>query len=233
MTRHPSNITVMVAVLFAATHFGCRQPRGWHEAEEFRRALRCGMSPAAVAELSRTHGGTPLQRSVTEDHWSTHWMRNGGTVFWFTFPGGGLQMVQERRYHGMTGLRKSVRTDVCSNETFSEVSLLITAPVELAGGAVFVDGARRLGLSHGPDVRALIGGLPSGSHEVRIEKGGYKPVLAWYEYRSNEYWPPERPLHLRITRAAIQPLGEEHRTGTAATSKAGRHVGPAEAGETE
>ena len=69
---------------------------------------------------------------------------------------------------------------------------------------MFIDGKRRLGLSHGPQVQATVGGLPSGTHEIRIEKPGYHPIVKRYSYTPREYWPDDNEIHIVVESAELK-----------------------------
>jgi hypothetical protein len=51
-----------------------------------------------------------------------------------------------------------------------------------------------------------IGGLKSGRHQIRIEKQGYAPVAAEYNYQPAEYWPKDSNIEIRIGRSAVKKL---------------------------
>ena len=68
----------------------------------------------------------------------------------------------------------------------------------------------------GPRVQATVGGLPSGGHEIRIEKDGYDPIVKSYSYDPKRYWPEADVIEVEITsdevrRAAVKARAENSR----------------------
>jgi hypothetical protein len=166
------------------------------------------MTPEDVGAVARQHGSDSFKAFGNGRHWATHGLREGGTVFWLKFEQGRLTTVQEGKYFGVTGLRVSVREQLCTGVTTADVTVRVTAPSELAGASMAVDGVARLGLSHGPQVQATVGGLPSGKHVLRIEKPGFEPILKEYNYVPTEYWPKNDEIDIEITEQDLRRTGE-------------------------
>lgn len=130
-------------------------------------------------------------------------------MFWFEFGDRGLATVQEGKYFGVTGLRLSVREQLCTGVRTADVTVRVTAPSELAGARMLIDGTQRLGLSNGPQVQATVGGLPSGTHVIRIEKDGYDPIVKSYTYEPKEYWPEANVIEVNITPGEVRRTAVE------------------------
>ena len=104
-------LTLSIAVPLIVT---CRGISEWQQAPAFRSELRCGLTPSQVSEIARRHGSSSFKAVGSDQHWATHALREGGTVFWFRFADGALATVQEGKYFGVTGLRLSVREELCT-----------------------------------------------------------------------------------------------------------------------
>ena len=196
----------LACLLFAimALFVTCAKARRWRSAEEFRSGLRCGMTVEEVNALAQRHGSSSFREVDAPTAGVNHALNEGSTVFWFAFDQGALRTVQEGMYFGVTGLKTSIRENLCTGEQTADVTLKVSAPDELAGASLAIDGRQALGLSFGPEVQANIGSLPSGSHEVRIEKPGYQPIVKRYNYTPREYWPEDNSIHIAISPADLK-----------------------------
>lgn len=184
----------------------CGEVRRWRSAEEFRQELRCGMTVQQVTAIAQRFGSSSFRGIEQHMNGATHALNEGSTVFWLTFDRDVLNSIQEGMYHGVTGLKTSIRENLCTREKTADVMLRVTAPSELAGASLTIDGQKRLGLSLGPEVQANIGSLPSGTHEIRIEKPGYRPIVKSYSYRPSKYWPEDNHLQINIQSSDIQRI---------------------------
>ncbi len=182
----------------------CGEIRRWRSAEEFRTELRCGMTVQQVEALAEKYGTSSFRAVEQRATGVNHAINEGSTVFWFAFDGGALGKVQEGMYFGITGLKTSIREDLCTGEKTADVTLEVTAPTELARASLSIDGREALGLSSGPEVQANIGSLPSGTHEVRIEKPGYQPIVKRYSYTPREYWPDDSKVQIVIRASELK-----------------------------
>src|SRR3954465_9027559 len=95
----------------------------WRSADDFRASLKCGMSADEVGILARKHGCSTFRTIESTHDGGDHALNKGSTVFWFWFSSGRLVSYQEGRYFGTTGLRMSVRQNLCTGQMAASVML--------------------------------------------------------------------------------------------------------------
>jgi hypothetical protein len=87
----------------------------WPAAERFRASLRCGLSPAEIGELARRQGATDVGCPAPPAYEPNEcYVHEGSTFFSFRFEASRLVGVTRGRFHGLTGLKLSPETGLCS-----------------------------------------------------------------------------------------------------------------------
>jgi PEGA domain len=198
------SVLVAFSTILAIAIWSCEGLSRWQDADRFRRQLRCGMTEAQVDTLARSLGA-PGIRGTRDSSLGDSAVQKGGTVFWFRFKDGGLQTVRQGQHYGVTGLDTSVIQNVCTLNESREVTVQITAPMELAGAEISVDG-RRWGVLGNPSAGMTIHGFPGGQHEIRISKEGYAPIRKTYKSEGKGYWLDERPIAVTVSPAELRKI---------------------------
>lgn len=173
---------------------GCH--RYWDEADALRRELRCGLTPSDVQTLAVEHKPAGLLETIPSGHEPTHMVREDSTSFSFWFVDGRLQWFSEGRYFGTTGLRNSLRVNLCTGEKTGSPMIRVDGPAEWKGGEIYLDGRRLSRLSTGDrnvTASAAIGVpiMTFGQHELRIVRPGVAPVVRRFVYAPSTFWPEE------------------------------------------
>lgn len=204
MTRIP----VLLLVAFLA---GCH--RYWAAADDFRRQLRCGMNEEEIRKLARDLGATEVFGATTlSPDLPSHVVRQGSTRFdlWLS-DSTGLTWFQQGRYYGVTGLRVSIRRNLCTGEQTGYPMFEFRAPAQLKGATIYLDGNRfgQLSTGEGSIASAGIGApvLTFGVHEVRIEKPGYRPITRQITYSPKQFWPEIETVLVEITAVEVRTAG--------------------------
>jgi hypothetical protein len=193
---------VIVPVLLAGCH------RHWSDADEFREALQCGMEAPAVETLARQHGANEFQASGRYPGDPTHYAKKGSSVVDLWFEAGHLVSVRQAEYFGVTGVKTSVRLDICTGMVSGYPTLRITAPAELKNAHVSLNGSPLSQLSGGENPQATLNtgtmvGL--GDHTLMIEKEGWQPIVRTFRYHPTDFW-PEQDLVVNISPAEVQSV---------------------------
>jgi hypothetical protein len=198
------NIALLLATLFLGS---CHQY--WRNADRFQSELKCGQSAEQIIALASKHGA--------EKHWMRTddiregaprlYVRDGSTVFSFWLSDEKLEAFRQGKYYGISGVRTSLRMNLCTGERTGHPMLYVTAPEELKGASLALDGKAfaRLSTGDGPaDLASGVRELHLGQHEIEITKDGFSPIRRQFTYTSKGFWPPRE---IRIT---IEP-GEVRR----------------------
>jgi hypothetical protein len=206
LTRGPLGGTgnVVAALLVVSSSIRCHSY--WNKEPQFVAALTCHMTPAEVTALAHRFGSTSFRRNTDQRSWIQpveYYLteRSSGVRFWFF--GDRLSVYQESRRFGLEGLDLSVPRDVCTKRPAGLLILEITAPLDLAGGMVLLDGmaVEELRDSQGParNVEVRLLGLAAGPHEVAVENGVQTSVRQQFSYRPQSAWPTEQRIQLDLS----------------------------------
>jgi hypothetical protein len=140
------------------------------------------MTATKVDEAAKQVGFPPLRRGERQGE---YFIRKGSMIIVLGFEGDRLLTFQERKAYGLEGLKLFPRENLCSHEMTGFATLKIRAPAALAGAAIWLDGNRELDLPpaerSSSEVRRSVGSVPSGRHELKIQKGGFQPVVRRFE----------------------------------------------------
>jgi hypothetical protein len=201
------------SILFGLTVFlavGCHHY--WGNADRFQAKLRCGMTAQQIRELAREYGSEEFRESG--QLWSdapTHYVRENSTSFMFWLQNDKLHWFSQGRYFGITGLRVSLRTNVCTHERTGYPMIHVNAPAGLRGGSIYLDGAEFGELSAGKRrVASASIGVPIlkfGSHELRLVKRGFEPIVRRFTYAPEKFWPEVKDLVFDIKPTELRGAG--------------------------
>lgn len=164
-----------VLVLLAVWSQGCSSS-GLKWAESLGTQLECGMPTSEISELA-----VPSARLDPYEHaWlGDHKLQKGRTTLWITTSSAGLEAyrIATDELRKLKSVRLSMRRNVCTGETTIAVHLLTRR--ELVGAEVFVDGVLAGQVDGLMSTRLEI---PPGTHEIRLEKEGYPPLVRVVSY---------------------------------------------------
>lgn len=197
------NVALLLAALFLGS---CHMY--WRNASRFQAELKCGQPADQVLALASKYGAKdhwkPTERS-RED--TPHLrVRRRSTFFHFWLSDDKLEAFRQSKFYGITGVRQSVRVNLCTGERTGSLRLYLMAPAELEGAAVALDGEYLGQMSKNAHLAIGTGMLHFGQHEIEIEKGGFSPILRQFTYTPKDFWPEPQAIHFTIEPGEVQRL---------------------------
>lgn len=192
-----SILLLSVVLLFSCTATN-RWP-GW--ASNLAGQLECGMSLEQIQAKSNRRiieAGRP---------WGTHFINKGHTDLWLDLSQDRLEAIQLIRIDGwrFMSTRSSPRKNLCTHQL--SFFLRITWSSALYGATLYLDD-RQLEPSERDGTLLQVS---SGSHEIRIEKAGYEPIIRRFELGPEDRGDQSIDLtgeKLRKRRASSEPVSQ-------------------------
>jgi hypothetical protein len=161
---------LLVCLLWA----GC-EDTGWPRwASDLAGQLRCGMSPQSIQSLTKARL-TPLG---SRGPFGTHSIHQGKETLWLLIGDKGLESILLSKPDGwkVMSTRLSPRRNLCTGQ--ESFLLKIEWSQEFLGATVYLDGRK----VDDKDWSGAYLEIPSGRHELRIEKSGLDPVVYSFDF---------------------------------------------------
>ncbi len=157
--------------------------------------LKCGMT---VQEVQAQTSLKLVSLEGAHPWLGTYYFRKNDTDLWIQLEEGKLKSLVVSRPKGLKTVLLSPKRNLCAGTV--SFWLRIYLPEELADSRVLLDGASV------PQSEKLLAEieLPEGEHEVRIEQGGYEPVLRHFKNGPKD--PGE--IKVRITPSELRRISQ-------------------------
>lgn len=183
------------AVLLLAGVLSCASWSWPQWSEELVSSLDCGMAPQEVRDLAG-QDLKPVTSVAFRGVYGTHTVDKGDVTVWLHFDEGRLEGVSRWRPEAwkLKSVHISPKTNLCTGELSYFLRLSLQAALD--DPTVYLDGEK----VEDPWERPLE--VTEGDHELRIEAGGYQPILkrvSFPEGDSGHRW-------LKITHDDLQPV---------------------------
>lgn len=209
-TRHPSGGAAQAVVLLALSLSVSACLCSWSKRQAFEASLKCNMTAGAVETLAERYGARNFGPNTDRESWlqpAEYHLSKGATGIRFWFFEGQLRAYQQSRRYGLMGIEMSAPQEPCAaSRSGTAVVMQIDAPLEFAGGFIYLDGMTVGDLSslEGFAPRGAVielYGLSPGEHEIAVENGRSAPLRRRFTYVPAAAWPDRDHIQIELTEA--------------------------------